>query len=644
MLDLIRRKKKTFIIKVVFWSIIATFVGTIFLVWGRGSDDGPSGSTFAVRINGDSVALEDYQSAYANIYRVYQNVYRDQLTPALEKQLNLRQQALDALIEQELLLQEAGQRQLQVDKKELVESIARIPAFQKDGTFDKDIYIQVLRGQRLTPDTFETLQKRDLLIEKVRSNIRQDISVNDSEIQQEYRDRNEKVDLLLVRVDPTAFESQVKIEASALQSYFSANVEKFRLPQMVSLRYIIFNPASYGGEVVLADDEIKRYYDRNLDRFETPELVKAAHILIRTPQGADAKVKEQKRAQAEKILSEVKSGKDFTALARKLSEDPGSAGNGGDLGSFARGTMVGPFEEAAFALKAGEVSDIVETSFGYHIIKVSEHTEGRIKPLSEVLADVQEGLRGEKSEQLALEKALDAYNINRKGGTLDAAAKTAGLEIRSTGAFAREKPAGALGVNADINATAFNLSAGELGRPVRTAQGVVLYAVEKTMESRTPELKEVRTAVEQAYRQEQAKELARNRAEGLLALVRKGGDMSAAAGVGLSKVRTGFFARSRNNFVPQLGVSEALMTAAFTLTPASPAAAEVYEIDGNYIIALLAKQQPADATGMTTAKLEELRSAVLNRKQDEVLSKELKELKTKAKIEYSDAIKSLLEG
>jgi len=644
MLDLIRRKKKTFIIKVVFWSIIATFVGTIFLVWGRGSDDGPSGSTFAVRINGDSVALEDYQSAYANIYRVYQNVYRDQLTPALEKQLNLRQQALDALIEQELLLQEAGRLQLQVEKKELVESIARISAFQKNGTFDKDTYIQVLRGQRLTPDAFETLQKRDLLIEKVRSSIRQNISVNDSEIQQEYRDRNEKDDLLLVRVDPTAFASQVKIEASALQSYFAANVEKFRLPQMVSLRYIIFNPASYRSEVVLADDEIKRFYDRNLDRFETPELVKAAHILIRTPQGADAKLKEQKRAQAEKILSDIKAGKDFAALARKLSEDPGSAGNGGDLGSFARGTMVGPFEEAAFALKAGEVSGIVETSFGYHIIKVSEHTEGRIKPLSEVLADVQEGLRGEKSEQLALEKALDAYNINRKGGTLDAAAKTAGLEIRSTGAFAREKPAGALGVNADINATAFSLSAGELGRPVRTAQGVVLYAVEKSMESRTPELKEVRTAVEQAYRQEQAKVLARNRAEELLILVRKGGDMSASAGVGLSKVRTGFFARSRNNFVPQLGVSEALMKAAFTLTPAAPAAPEVYEIDGNYIIALLAKQQSDDATGMTTAKLEELRTAVLNRKQDEVLSKELEGLKAKAKIEYSDAIKSLLEG
>lgn len=646
MLDLIRRKKKSVIIKVVFWSIIATFVGTIFLVWGKGSDDSQPTAAFAVEVNGDRVALEDYQSAYANIYRLYQNVYRDQLTPALEKQLNLRQQALDALVEQELLLQEADRLNLQVSDKELVDAIAKIPAFQKDGLFNKETYIQVLRGQRLTPEAFEMLQERDLLIEKVRNRIRQDISVSDSDIQQEYRDRNEKVDLLLVRVDPVAFESRVTINPAALQNYFSANVEKFRLPQMASLRYIVFNPANYRSEVVLTDDEIKRYYDRNLDRFEIPEQVKAAHILIRTPQGADTKVKEQKRAEAAKVLAAIKAGKDFAATARSLSEDPGSAGNGGDLGSFTRGTMVGPFEEAAFALKAGEVSGIVETSFGYHIIKVSEHTTPRIKAQSEVLAEIRDGLQSEKSEQLALEKALDAFNINRKGGSLDAAAKAAGLEIRSTGSFAREMPVGNLGVNAEISNTAFSLmTVGELGRPVRTAQGVVLYALESKQESRAPELKEVRSAVEQAYRQEEGKKLARNRADELLALIRKGGDLSSyAAGVGLAKTRTGLFARANNNFVPQVGVSEGLMKAAFTLTPAAPAAPEVYEVEGSYLIALLANRQSADATGMNTAKLEELRAAVLNRKQDETLTKELEVLKAKAKIVYSDAIKALLEG
>jgi len=645
MLDLIRRKKKSLIIKVVFWSIIATFVGTIFLVWGKGDDGGQTDTTFAVKVNGDSVPLEEYQSVYSNIYRLYQNVYREQLTPELEKQLNLRQQALDTLVDQALLLQEADRLQLRVSDRELVDAIAKIPAFQKDGVFDKATYIQVLRGQRMTPDAFESLQKRDLLVEKVRNRIRQDISVSDSDIQQEYRERNEKVDLLVVRVDPAAFEARVKIEAPALQSYFSANIEKFRLPQMVSLRYVIFNPARFRNEVVLTEEEIEKYYRRHLDLFEIPEQVKAAHILIRTPQGADEKLKVQKRGQAEKILAEVKAGKDFAAIARRLSEDPGSAGNGGDLGSFTRGTMVGPFEEAAFALKTGEVSDIVETTFGFHIIKVSEHTTARIKPKEEVLAEIKGGLIEEKSGQLALEKALDAFNMNRKGGSLDAAAKSAGLEIVRTEAFAREMPAGALGVNAEINATAFGLKAGELGRPVRTAQGVVLYAVDQALESRVPELKEVRTVVEQAYRQEQAKELARARAGELFALARKSGDLgSTPVGVGVSKTRTGLFARARNNFVPQVGVSEALMQAAFTLTPAAPAAPEVYEIDGGYLIALLANRQAVDAGGLDVAKLEELRSAVLTRKQDDALDKELKDLKAKSKIEYSEAFKSLLEG
>lgn len=644
MLDLIRSKQKSFIIKVIFWAIIATFVGTIFLIWGKGDDNTGGQADFAVKVNKSTVPLEAYQNAYANIYRLYQNVYRDQLTPQMEKQLKLRQQALDLLVDQELLLQEADRRDLAVGNSELVASIAKETAFQENGVFSKDRYLQLLRAQRLTADVFEAQQERQLLVEKVRDAVRSGIDVTDEDIALEQRNRNEKVDLSLLRFTPAAFESRVNVTAAGLQNYFGANAEQFRLPERIALDYVIFEPQQYRKEVVMSDEELDRFYRRHLDRYEIPETVRASHILVRLPQGADAATKESKRAAAEKILAEIKAGKDFATLARAVSQDPGSASAGGDLGKFPRGAMVAPFEEAAFALKAGEVSGLVETSFGYHIIKVTEHNEGKIKDLTEVLPEVRNGLQSEKAAQLALEKALDAFNINRKGGSLDAAAKAAGLTIRSTGLFAREEAVGALGVNAEINANAFALARGEFGRPVSLPQGAVLYVLKDKQPSRIAELGEVRAAVEQAYRQDEARKLASAAAANAAAALRAGGNLQQlAARAGTTIVSTGLFARRDDNFVPQVGASEPLMKAAFTLETKAPVAKETFEVDGSYLVVVLKERQAAPAA-IDSAKREELRQAVLTRKQNEAVDALLKELKEKATIEYSPTFTALLEG
>lgn len=645
MLDLIRKKQKSIIVKVVFWAIIATFVGTIFLVWGKGDEGDRQNPTVAVTINKTRIGFDEFQSAYSNLYRLYQNIYREQFTPELEKQLRLRQQALDSLIEQTLLVEEAEQLGVSVRQKDLVEAIAAIPAFQENGVFSKDLYLQVLNYQRITPEEFENMQKRQLLIERVREHIQGNVTITDEDIAGEHRRQNEKINLAFVRLAPADFENKVKIDDMALSEYFSAHKEEFRLAETISLSYLLYEPSRFEQEVAVEEGDLEKYYRRHLDRFDIPEQVRAAHVLIRLAGDAGDIMRQQKRQLAEKVLAEARAGKDFAQLARQYSDDPGSAGKGGDLGYFPRGAMVAAFEEAAFNLKPGEISDIVETPFGLHIIKSDGRIEAGIKPLTEVADEIKTAVKAEKSRILAFEKAMDAYNINRKEGSLETAAQASGIEIKETGFFSRQEPVDSLGDLPNVTAVAFTLKEGELARPVELPQGIILYSVKARRESRLPELAEVRNEVIQTYRREQSKSLAREAAEKLLAALKTEKKLEdAARQQGENVQRTGLFSSSYGAFVPQLGNAEKLAEAAFTLTKESPAAPEVYEIDGTFVVASLIERQEADPAGMTAATRDEVREALLARKQEEALAGHLQNLREKAEITIAPTLLSSLEG
>ncbi|ORJ62990.1 SurA N-terminal domain-containing protein [Geothermobacter hydrogeniphilus] len=642
MLDIVRAKQKSMFIKLAFAIIILSFViGYAMLTSPTGNGDRPN--DLAASVNGSKISMEEYRSAYSNIYNLYQNIYRDQFTPALEKQLNLKRQALQQLVDQRLLAQEGEKLGMEVSKKELVDAIAKIPAFQENGVFNKQRYVDVLSYQRLTPDVFEEMQRNDLLVKKVGDYLRGEVSVSDEDIEAEFRKQNEKVNLAFVRFAPALFEDKVEIKEEALKEFFQQNQEQFRIPEKVSIRYILFDPASYVDQVKLEQQDIEKYYRRHLDQFEIPEQVRASHVLIRVARDADKEVRKKKRALAEKILAEAKAGKDFAKLATKYSDDKASVAKGGDLGYFTRGTMVKSFEDAAFALKPGELSDIVTSPFGFHIIKGSGYIEAGVKPLEDVLDEVKQGLRKELARQLAYEKAMDAYNINRKAGDLDAAAKSAGLEISESGLFTRDEPVGTLGSQPELNSAAFTLQQGALARPLNLKQGVILMTLKERQESRLPELAEVRKAVEKAFRRDKSVELAQAAADKLLADLKTAGDLNAAAGAAKLKVEeTGDFARSYGDFVPRIGQSADLAKQAFTLTEEKPVADQIFEINGKFIVAVLKKHSTADMAQLDDAKREELRTSLTKKKQDEVYRAKLDELKKKAQIEISPALASLM--
>ena len=644
MLDLIRRKQKSLLVKVVFWTIIAAFIGTIFLVWGKGSESIQTG--VAAKINGTRITFEEVRSAYENLRRLYQNVYRDRFNAEMEKQLNLDQQALDGLISQTLLLQEAKRLKIQVSKQEVVDAVAANPAFMRDGQFDRDQYLQVLQHERMKPKDFEEIQRRQMLIQKVREHIEQAATVTPEEVTEEFRQRNEKINLAFVRLAPALFESKVTVNDQLLQDYYKVHQEEFRTSEKAALRFVQFDPMLYAKDLALSDEELQDYYRRHEADFDVPEQVKVSHILFRFDAEADEDLRDKKRKLAEKVLAEVKEkdGKNFADMARRYSDDAGSAVEGGSLGYFTHGTMVSAFEEAAFSLEPGQLSGIVETSFGFHILKGEGHIKAEIKPLASVLPEVKDGLTKEKSRELAMDKAMTAYSQHRETGNLEAVAAEYALTIKETGLFGRDEAIPGIGLAPEANATAFSIKKGELARPVVLPQGIFLLALEKRVESVIPELPEVRAAVEKAFRQEQSVEMARTAAEELLKEIKSGKSLQQLGSREMVKVEeTGFFPGSYGSFIPKIGNSPELAEESFSLTKENPVAGDVYPVSGHFIVARLKERLSADMSKLDEATRQDLEKVLLTRKKEALLEGRLADLRKSAAISIDPSLDYSME-
>ena len=635
MLQFVRSKQKSVLIKIAFGVIILSFVIGYTMLTAPSDQRANQGGDIAARVNGDDIGYTEYQSSYSNLYNLYQNIYQGKFDARLEKQLNLPRQAMQQLIEESLLIHQAEQLNLEVSEQELIDSIANYDAFQVDGKFSRDRYLEVLSYQRMNPEQFEATQRKQLLTQKVRAKLQQDASIRDAEISAAFHKENDKINLNYVWLTPALVESKVDVTTEGLKTFFEKNVETFRVPEKVSLRYLQFDPARYEDKVgTLSDEDLQRYYRRNLDQFEIKEQVKAAHILLRVPKDASKEMLQKRQDLANDLLKQLQDGADFAQLAKTNSDDKSNASSGGELGTFGRGTMVSEFEDAAFALRPGQLSKVVQTPFGFHIIKVEEYVEAGVKPLVDAIGEVKAGLRLEKARQLAYEKTMDAYNINRKTGDLEAAATANDLGIKETGFFSVNDAIDGIGKVTDISQAAFTLKPDELARPVQTTQGVFLFTLKERQASHLPELSKVKFAVEQAYRTEQAQSLAKELADKLLAeAIAKKSLRTAAKNLQLTVEESGDFSRSFGFFIPRIGSSQELSEEAFSLTEEAPIATKVYTISNKYLVASLKNAEVADLASLDEATLSQLKSRLLAEKKEQVVAEKITQLLQKAEVE-----------
>jgi peptidyl-prolyl cis-trans isomerase D len=399
--------------------------------------------------------------------------------------------------------------------------------------------------------------RQSLQAEKLQEAVTGWMTVTDVETDAEYRRRNEKVKLELAAFTADQFRTGIDPSDAEVDAHFAEYREDYRVPDKRRVRYLAVDPEALRATVTVTPLEVEARYRENIGIYSTPEQVRASHILLKTEGKDEAAV----RAQAEKILARVKAGEDFAELARQYSEDEGSKVNGGDVDYFGRGAMVAAFEEAAWTLEVGATSDLVQSEFGIHIIKLTDKRAAATRPLDEVRAQIEDQITMEKAQTEASRLAAELEDEIDDPSDLERVAASRGLQVSDSGLFSREEPLAGLGFAPAVTAEAFTLEPGQVSGLLRTTQGFAFITVEEIKPSYLPELSEVRDRVREDTIRAQAVVRARARAE---ALARAGGSFAAAARAQGVEVKTTELI-TRDTPLPDVGVSKAVDDAVFAL-------------------------------------------------------------------------------
>ena len=428
MLGIMRKYKESIVIKVVFIVIVLSFIGTIFLVWGKG-DQGSGGSlSYAAKVNGTKISLDDYQRSYYRLRGIYEQLYGRSITPELEKQMGIRKMAMETLVESELVRQAARKMGISVSKDEVTRAIAEIPTFQKDGAFNFDQYLQILKSNRITPADFEASQKEEIIIKKARQQIKDKAAVSDDEARQYFAKRNDRLKLQFVSFSPAQVASEIKLTDQDLTAHLQTNQDKFKTPEQISIQYCLLDPSTLIAKTPLSEEEIQTFYQKNIDRYQGK-----GGILPLT------EVKDRVKADAVK----AKAAKE----AFEMAADAINKNKGGDLQAVAKafGTSIAvtPLFTAtqppaalaaeaqlikkAFSLKEGELGGPIETAKGIYAVKIKERKPAAVPPLAQIRSQVEASARADKAKDLAKKKAEEALAALGKGG--------AGLKVQETGSF-----------------------------------------------------------------------------------------------------------------------------------------------------------------------------------------------------------------
>jgi peptidyl-prolyl cis-trans isomerase D len=486
----------------ILWVIIILFVLALAADFGASVRGGGNKAT-AAKVGGESVSLAEFQNEYRQLQNLYRQVYGDQLTPEMEKQMRLPLQALDRAVNQKILMGEARRLGLTVTDAELRDRILREPVFQDaQGHFvGEERYQQILAANQLSPASFEGDIRRELLLKKLTDALTANLYVGEDEVQRAYREQVERAKIRYLELPRARFASEVQVQPAELASYFQAHRQEFRLPEQREAAYLLVDGGKLADQAKPTDSELRSWYDAHQSELTQEEQVRARHILVMVnDQRSDA----QARQRIEEAQKRIQGGADFAAVAREISDDPASKGNGGDLGYFGRNKMVKEFEDAAFGAQPGKLVGPVKSSFGYHLLEVTDKRPGGTRSFEEIKEQIRARLTVEKAQQLAEAKAKELANRLAKDKPRGAedlravAQQSPGVAFAETGKFGPQDPIAGIGLGSPVGSTAFTLKKGEVSQPVRVPQGWAVLYLKEIYPPRLPELAEVEPRVRAA--------------------------------------------------------------------------------------------------------------------------------------------------
>ncbi|HDH88009.1 MAG TPA: hypothetical protein ENF36_08240 [Desulfobacteraceae bacterium] len=583
-ITLMRRHTKGILVKV-----LVGLIAVVFVFWGVYAIREKPGSKIAY-VNGDLITGLEYDAKYREILDALQKQYKEYWNDSLIKAFQIKQRALNSLIEKRLISQESNRIGLGVTDDEVANAIFTYPAFQVNGKFDERRYRSLLNYNRMEPADFESSIKLELLGKKIQNFIKCFFPTTDMEIMNYYSYQKEKVNISFVSFNPRDFKGKTEVKQDEKEAYFKAHKEKYRIPEKIKIAYLVLDPSDFLDKVSITEKEISDYYELNQERFKNPKKIKARHILLKVSPDASESENKETKERALSLLKRLKNGEDFAALAKKYSQGP-TASRGGDLGYFTRGKMVKPFEKLAFSLKKGEIGGPVKTRFGWHIIRVDDIKEATVKTFSEVRNQIVTIIKNDISKEMAHERALTLMDQMPYDIDLATYAAQHGLTAKETDYFPKKGAIPGLGGDERLIKSIFSLKKGETSEIIEHKGKFYIIQVVNTKSSHIPKISEVSDQLDKDFINHLSLIAAKREAEGYLEKLKGGADWSELAKIkGLETDETGFFTRGDN--IPKIGYSSLLSEVSFALSSQNRYPDEVFVVNNKvYIIRWLAREE-----------------------------------------------------
>jgi peptidyl-prolyl cis-trans isomerase D len=582
--------------------IVLGLIAASFVFWNV--DFGLTGATFAAKVNGEEIPLLEFDRALQDRQNQYQQIYRTELPEEVRREL--RRAVVEDLVQDAALKQRVEEQGYRASNARVIQAVRDIAAFQIDGQFSRDNYLALLANRGYTPAGFEELQREALEVGDLQMGIASSSFLTPAEFRRYIELYNQRREVAYALFELERFSAGVTIDAAAIQSRYENNQASYQTPETVDLEYIELALADVAANVEVTEEQLRAVYEEERERFETAEQRRARHILIEVAEGQE----DAARSTAESILARIRGGEDFAAVAAEASADAGTKAQGGDLGWIGRGMLVGPFEDALFAMQPGGLSEPVRSEFGFHIIKLEEIRAGEVQPFEQVREELASETKTREAETEFYdrandlgEEAFDAYD------DLAPVAAASGLPIKTLMGFPRTGDPAVFENSAAVVQAAFAeelVDSGRLSELVELAEDhVLVLRVTAHHLPTTKPLDAVREEIREELVRERAQELAEEAARAFLADVERGGDPaeSAAARGGVWNPAT-WITRT------DAGVPTEVLSAAFGM-PKTDAAAPQREIvalaGGGQAVVVLTGVEAGEPESMTQEEREQRR-------------------------------------
>ncbi len=630
MLDRMRRHKNW-----LKWSLFIVVIAFVFLyIPSFMPQDGmPAGANDVVAtVDGREITVSRFRRVYMQQMQAYRNQFGGKMDERLLKQLGIDQRIVQQMVEEEASLAEAQKLGITASNEEVIARIRSLPAFQENGQFIGETrYRQVLNMQNppLRADEFEEQVRRGITMEKLQGALTDWITVTEPEVDAEFRRRNEKVKLSVVNFAADKFREATQATDAEVSAWFDSHKADYKIPEKRKIKYALLDTQAIRSRTQVSAEDVQRQYQENQSRYSTPEQVRASHILFKTEGKDEAEV----RKQAETVLKRAKVGEDFAKLANEFTEEEVGKTRGGDLDFFGRGAMAKEFEEASFALKPGQISDIVQTQFGLHIIKLTDRKPATTRTLDEVKPQIEDQIKWERAQAEAQRVADELDNQIDDPSDLDTIAKTRGLTVNESAFFGRQEPITGLGLAPAVAERAFGMKQGEVSDALRTPQGFVFITMTGTEAARDSGLEEVKARVRDDVIKNKAADTARQRAAAVVAQLKGSSFDAAAKAAGLESKTTDLIARGAP--IGDAGISPAVEAVAFTL-PAG-AVSDPIQTDNGAVIVKVVERKDVTPDEVRTGR-QQLRTEVINERRNRFFSTYMSKAREKMRININNAI------